>query len=316
MADKNLPSSTADEGGQIPVKKWADWVEELDRKRGQIVYVGGMTTDDESLSFEVEGERNETGEEESPTNLQRSGAEMDKSIEISDREMKVQPFPKNKVYLTKKGQLNAVVRRHFDSYCLRCGIQNHQSKECKLYDKDYRLLCKFCYQGFHYICRSDDPDGQSPSSEGHGKVNVPEDVLYFRLVTLMENIHEELTSFRHELRDMREKLGRVERMTGVRFKSLMEQVENLEQVSEYRNNDMTDRVGLLDNVTDNVVRQWKECDDQLDRMTDKIQTLEQQGDRHDWILHVGMTGIFAAVFTYFLICLCGWLSDLKTKFFG
>jgi uncharacterized membrane protein YjjP (DUF1212 family) len=105
-------------------------------------------------------------------------------------------------------------------------------------------------------------------------------------------------------------------MTGVRFKTLMEQVEKLELVSEYRDNDMTDRVGLLDNVTDNVVRQLKECDDQLDRMTDKFQTLEQQGDRHDWILHVGMTGIFAAVFTYFLICLCGWLSDLKTKFVG
>jgi hypothetical protein len=314
MADKNSPSLTATEGGQILVKNFADWVEELDRKREQLVYVGGMTTDDESMSFE--GERNETGEEENPTNLQNSRAEIKKSNEIPDKEIRVPPFPRNKIYLSKKGKLNAVVRRHFDSYCLRCGFKNHASQDCKLYDKDYRLLCKFCYRGFHYVCRSDDVDGHSISSEGHGKVNVPEDVLYFRLVTLMENIHEELTSFRHELREMREKLDRLERITGVRFKTLMEKVEQLEQVSESRDTDMTDRVSLLDNVTDNFVSQLREYDDQLDKMMDKVQLLEQQADRHDWILHVGVIGIFASVFTYLLFCFCGWLCDLKTKYFG
>jgi len=74
----------------------------------------------------------------------------------------VGPFPMDMETFNSDGMYSEEFIRHFEGACLRCGLLNHVSSECRKYEL-FGKFCETCRQGFHDTCRH--PYYRKPKAE-------------------------------------------------------------------------------------------------------------------------------------------------------
>jgi hypothetical protein len=147
----------------------------------------------------------------------------------NEKETMVPPFPKSKVYLTKKGKLNHAARRHFLKFCLKCGVKGHKSRDCQKYKTDCKELCVSCRQGFHQVCHVEEKQTASPDE----LIKIYETIeqTMFTIAAMLEHVTEKLKLHNEQREELIDKVISVERAVRVRIHTLTKQIEELEKLT-------------------------------------------------------------------------------------
>jgi hypothetical protein len=68
----------------------------------------------------------------------------------------VAQWPKDKAYITNMGRLTPECNSHFQGFCYKCGLNNHNAAKCRIYPGKGTVLtlCTTCRSGFHTLCKN------------------------------------------------------------------------------------------------------------------------------------------------------------------